>query len=359
MSAPPREPTPTPMPPQLDTPAATPESPESSDPNEKESARMLLSRVAEAVYWTGRYLERAEATARIIKVHTELFLDLPKAAGVTWTPLLAITGSATPFEELYDSTDNEEDIVCFLAADGRNSSSIVASLARARENMRTTRPVFPRELWEALNNLYLITIENCEDAVPRRSRLAWLDALLADCQRLSGTMAGTMSHDDAYAFLSIGRYLERADMTTRVLDVRAGTLTSAGDELRPYADLTWMSVLKSLSAYQMYRRKVQSRVRGADALQFLLQDPQFPRSVEHCLIEVSRYLLELPNHEHPMTAAAGAQVLVGDAKVKSLAWDGLHDYTDALQVQLDAVHELVATTYFGTSASTQVMLASA
>jgi uncharacterized alpha-E superfamily protein len=319
---------------------------------------MLLSRVAEAVYWTGRYLERAETTARILKVHTELFLDLPRSAGVGWSPLLAITGSHDHFDELYPST-NEEDVVCFLAADGRNAGSIVASLAAARENIRTTRPVFPRELWEALNNLYLLTVENCEDAVPRRSRLAWLEGVLADCARLCGTMEGTMSHDDAYSFLRIGRHLERADMTTRVLDVRASTLTSAGEDLRPYADITWMSVLKSLSAYQMYRRKVQSRVRGADVLKFLLQDSQFPRSIDHCLIEISRSLLELPRHESAMAACAEAEVHVNDAKVQALAWDGLHDYTDTLQVHLDTLHGLLSDTYFQADEATVAMLATA
>jgi uncharacterized alpha-E superfamily protein len=323
---------------------------------------MLLSRAAEAVYWTGRYLERAESTARIIKVHTELYLDLPRSAGLGWDPLLAITGSAEEHEALYpraDKVSSEEDIVSFLTADSRNPSSIVASLAAARENMRTTRPIFPRELWEALNNLFLLTSENSEEAVPRRTRLRWLDGVLADCQRLTGVMAGTMSHDDAYSFLRIGRHIERADMTTRVLDVRAGEMAAGGEDLRPFTDLTWMSVLKSLSAYQMYRRKVQSRVTGPDALRFLLQDPQFPRSVEYCLVGISRLLLELPRHEAAMATCAAAETLVADAKVKALAWDGLHEYVDDLQLELDTLHGHLAETYFTVDAPAQVMLATA
>jgi len=335
----------------------------SAEPPHQEASDMLLSRAAEAVYWTGRYLERAESTARIIKVHTELYLDLPRSAGLGWDPLLAITGSAEGYEDLYppkrDQVSHEEDIVCFLTADSRNHSSIVASLAAARENMRTTRPIFPRELWEALNNLFLLTSENAEEAVPRRTRLRWLDDVLADCQRLTGVMAGTMSHDDAYSFLRIGRHVERADMTTRVLDVRAGALAEAGDDLRPYTDLTWMSVLKSLAAYQMYRRKVQSRVTGPEALRFLLQDPQFPRSVEYCLVGISRLLLELPRHEAAMATCAAAEALVADAKVKALAWDGLHEYVDELQLMLDTLHGNLSETYFKVEAPAQVMLATA
>jgi uncharacterized alpha-E superfamily protein len=344
------------------TATAAPTPPTPPDPSaDHEEPRMLLSRAAEAVYWTGRYLERAESTARIIKVHTELFLDLPKAAGVGWSPLLGITGSIDGFERLYTTADRatEEDVVCFLAADSRNPGSIVSSLAQARANIRATRPIFPRELWEGLNQLYLLTVETCDDAVPRRSRLSWLETLLGDCQRLTGTMAGAMSHDDAYSFMRIGRHIERADMTARVLEVRAGVLTGVGDELLPYADVTWMSVLKSLCAYQMYRRQVQSRVRGADALRFLLQDPQFPRSVEHCLIEITHCLQELPRHEAALASCADAKALVADARVKTLAWDGLTDYTDELQVRLDELHTVMSDLYFRADHTTQVMLATA
>lgn len=324
---------------------------------------MLLSRAAEAAYWTGRYLERAESTARIVKVHTELYLDLPRSAGMSWDPLLAITGSTADFDARYHRRDGaasaEEDIVCFLTADSRNPSSVVASLAAARENVRTTRPVFPRELWEALNTLFLVASENAEEAVPRRTRLRWLDEVVADCQRLTGIMAGTMSDDDAHSFLRIGRHIERADMTTRVLDVRAGEMAVGGDDLRPYSDLTWMSVLKSLAAYQMYRRKVQSRVTGPEALGFLLQDPQFPRSVECCLVGMARLLLELPRHEAAMATCAAAETLVADAKVRALAWDGMHEYVDDLQLGLDALHASLADTYFVSEAPARVMLATA
>jgi len=307
---------------------------------------MLLSRVAETVYWAGRYLERAEGTARIIKVHTEQFLDMPKEAASGWEPLLAITGSREEFAELHPEA-TEEHVLQFLVADPENPSSILAALAQSRENMRTTRPVFPREAWEALNGLYLQAAETSEDAVPRRRRLAWLDTVIADCQRLTGLLVGCMSQDEAYLFLRIGRHVERSDMTTRVLDVQAGTLLAQrGGDLDAYSDMGWMSVLKSLSAYQMYRRKVQTRVRGAEVLRFLLQDPQFPRSVEHSLTKISVSMLELADHDAPMARCAAAQQLVEEAKVRSLAFEGLHDYVDELQQRIGAIHESVGATYF-------------
>lgn len=307
---------------------------------------MLLSRVAEAVYWTGRYLERAESTARVVKVHTELYLDLPKAAGLGWAPLLAVTGSAEPFSERYVEV-SEEHVVDFLVCDGDNPGSIVSSLAMTREDMRTTRAIFPREAWEALNRLYLWAGETCDDTVQRRHRLEWMDRVIADCQRLTGLLSGTMSHDDAYSFLRIGKQIERADMTTRVLDVRAGTLMAVPPEqIGPYADVTWMSVLKSLAGYQMYRRKVQSRVKGSEVLRFLLQDPSFPRSVARSLSQISHYLDGLSNHDKAMALCSSAQAAVDGARVRSLAWDGLHDYVDDLQEQFGELHEELARTYF-------------
>jgi uncharacterized alpha-E superfamily protein len=321
---------------------------------------MLLSRVAEAVYWTGRYLERAEGTARLVQVHTELFVDLPRAAGVNWTPLLVVTGSTVPFAELYtDDANAEDDVVRFLTVDGRNAGAVVGSLERARANLRIARPVFPRELWEGLNRLYLLSVEDAEQAVPRRSRVAWLETVISECQRLTGITSGSMSHDEAYAFLRIGRHVERADMTTRVLDVCAATFFHAEEQLRPYADVTWMSVLKSLSAYQTYRRRTQSRIRGADALAFLLRDPQFPRSVEHCLIDISRSLVDLPHHDAALALCADAEALVADAMVQAMDWRGLHRYADRLQRELANLHEALVATYFGTAALPASALASA
>ena len=166
-----------------------------------------------------------------------------------------------------------------------------------------------------------------------------------------------MSHDDTYAFLVIGRDLERADMTTRVLDVQAGILIGQSDGASPYADLMWMGVLRSLSAHQMFRRIAGPMVSGPAALRFLLRDPQFPRSVERCLIEISRALLELCRHNDPMAGCAEVQQLLERADLDSLGGDGpsaaaLHDYADRLQQGLGRLHELLVTTYFQMEPST-------
>ena len=168
---------------------------------------MLLSRVAESVYWAGRYIERANSTARLVHVHTELFLDLPKAAGVGWAPLLAVTGSGDVFSPRHTRT-NEEKVVNFLAAGAEHQGSVVASIAQAHANLRVTQAVVPSEAWAVLDQLHLWATKTRHEAVDRRTRLAWTARLISQCQLFSGVLEGTMSHDDTYAFLQIGRGLE-------------------------------------------------------------------------------------------------------------------------------------------------------
>jgi uncharacterized alpha-E superfamily protein len=323
---------------------------------------MLLSRVAESVYWAGRYLERAEATARLVHVHTELFLDLPKAAGIGWTPLLALTGSGEAFRDRQPEI-SEEQVVDFLATGADHEGAIVASIARAHANLRVTQAVLPIEAWEVLNELHLWASQTCHRAVDRRTRLAWTNQLIRQCQLLSGLLEGTMSHDDAYAFLEIGRGLERADMTTRILDVQAGILLGQHDGASAYADLTWLGVLRSLSAHQMFRRTVGSSVSGPAALQFLLRDQQLPRSVERCLIEISRALLELSRHHQPMAACAAIQQMLERTDLDSPEGEGptataLHEYSNRLQDGFAALHEQLVATYFQMKPSTSTVLLS-
>jgi uncharacterized alpha-E superfamily protein len=299
---------------------------------------MLLSRVAESVYWSGRYLERAEATARMVKMHTELFVDLPKVAGLGWSPLLAITGTGEAFVR-QRRPPTEEAVVRFLAADLDNAGSIRSSVARARSNVRVSRVIFPESAWQVVNELHHFVNDTNLEAVTRRSRLAWMDSVMRHCQLLAGLLDGVMNHDEGYSFLEIGRYLERADMTTRVLQVQSEILmTAPGSANSPYADITWMGVLQSLGAGQMYRRAVCGGASGPDALRFLLRDPRFPRSVEHCLTGMARSLLELPRCQEPMAGCADVQELLESVAVDDLAVADLLDYVEELQVGIAQLH---------------------
>src|SRR4029077_1485204 len=127
-----------------------------------------------------------------------------------------------------------------------NAGSIVASIAQARHDLRTTRAMLPSSAWHVLNQLHLWAMDTRADSVDRRTRATWMGEVIARCQLLCGLVSGTMSHDECYSFLEVGRLVERADMTTRVLDVQAGILMrQLGEDADPYADVTWMSVLRS------------------------------------------------------------------------------------------------------------------
>jgi uncharacterized alpha-E superfamily protein len=318
---------------------------------------MLLSRVAECLYWGGRYLERAEAMARLIKVHTELYLDLPLSANVGWSPLLAVTGTSDGFRGGLRAAE-EEDVIYFLAADANNPGSIIASIAQARRDLRPTQAMLPAHAWHVLNQLHTSSVDSAEDAVDRRTRLVWMDEVMERCQLLVGLMTGTMSHDDCYSFLEVGRLLERADMTTRVLDVQAGILLrQLGEGAEPYADVTWMSVLRALAAAQSFRRASAIGAPGPEALRFLLKDPRFPRSVEHCLIGLSRALIELPRSERPMAGCARLQTALEDVDLATLVAIGLHDFVDLLQLGIAELHDQLCETYFRAPANSSVLAA--
>jgi uncharacterized alpha-E superfamily protein len=181
--------------------------------------------------------------------------------------------------------------------------------------------------------------------------------VVSQCQLFTGSLAGTMYHDESYAFLEIGRFIDRADMTTRVLDVQSEILLGQGaDPVKPYADVTWMNVLRSLNTRQRFLHQSHAGASGPEALRFLLKDPRFPRSVEHCLTAVSRCLLELPAHNEPMAGCAAVQSQLEDADVSRLALTGLHEFTDGLQRAISHLHDLVTGTYFDTTRSGSAML---
>lgn len=318
---------------------------------------MLLSRLAENIYWAGRYLERAEDTARLVKVHTELFMDLPRSVSVGWTPLLAVTGTGEAYadhlhngKQLVGATE-ELRVVAFLTTAEDNASSILSCLSAARQNLRSVRAMIPRSAWEQVNQTYLGTRDSAAQATPRRSRTSWATDVIRDVQTASGIFDGTMSHDQAYAFLQIGRFLERADMTTRVLDVQAQVLLDeTGEGSRAYADVTWMAVLKSVSAMQMFRRVARAGVSGSRALNFLLTDVQFPRSVAHSLAELNRRLFELPRSELAIEATSAARGRVSqadlDVHLKAMAPAELHDFMDHLQTDIGLIHDAACETWF-------------
>jgi uncharacterized alpha-E superfamily protein len=312
---------------------------------------MLLSRVAERVYWQARYLERAENVARLLHVFSALQLDLPKGTKLGWQTLVQITGHEEQFVEKYKQ-ENERNVVRFLLAE-RNGISLVDMLAFARENARTTREIMPTEAFELINGLYYFARDNAEAGISRAERNEILDQIVSRAQQIGGLMAGTMSRDEAYSFVRLGRSLERADMTTRIVDVDSQKLMpeleveDAEPEARePYENILWMNVLRSSSAYQMYRQHVRERINGEDVVRFLLQNEQLPRSAAHNLTTMTKVLRNLPNSNKVNWQVNKTRKLVRDADVNRLLRRGLVRHLDSAQKEISQVHFKIADTWF-------------
>ena len=306
----------------------------------------MLSRVAQRIYWLGRYVERSESTARLAGVYSDLFLDLPKGTGLGWRTVLDINGAAQAFINSGGDPDDAADMVRFIIADANNPASLFSSLRQARENARGTRDIIPMEAWRLLNELYLQARDQLPDAVRQRNRRRILADVVRRCQTFNGLMSGTMSHGEAFQFGCMGTYLERADMTTRIIDVAAALLMSGRDELKPYDNTLWMAVLRSLSAYQMYRQHVRRRVNGPDVIRFLLTDPQFPRSVDYCLGEVRTAVKSLPRNEVAERRCTEVVGELGKLDADRLDPAKLHEFVDRLQLAFAGVDSDIFRTWF-------------
>lgn len=273
----------------------------------------LLSRNADRIFWAARYLERAEDTARLVQEFGELFDDMPgddpQENAFRWAPLLAVCGDRT----LLAKEASEREVVDALVCDPDDDGSVAHCVAAARANLRTTREVLPREAWHTVNDLSMFVADEVARARDRRFRGHVLGRVANDSRRLDGILTSSMTRDAAWQMWRMGRYLERADMTTRVVGVRAAALMAQAatpdepsDALR-YDEVQWMGVLKSLSALQMYQRSTRGAIEASKVVQFLLFDNNFPRSVRFCLDEIDRCLDQLTRTDSVRVAVAEAR----------------------------------------------------
>jgi uncharacterized alpha-E superfamily protein/transglutaminase-like putative cysteine protease len=318
--------------------------------------------MAEAVYWAGRYLERAEDTARIVQVHGETHIDLPVGEDVGWAPLVEIAGTSFAYEERRarlgaavsrapgTKWEAEARVIAFVLTDRDNPSSILASIASARANLRHARPVVPREVWELCNELWLAVSPEAKSVESRDRRVRWLQRVIDEIQRINGVMLGTMRRDEALAFFRMGQHLERAEITCRVLAVRADSAVP-GPSHDVYNEVHQMALLRSLASYQPFRRAMPARRDAASTLRFLLQDEAFPRAVCACLTELRDLVKSLPHNEPILAACTDTAVLVADAPVAQSTSRGLRAFLAELQPAIGNLHDHIEASFFAPVAS--------
>ena len=310
----------------------------------------MLSRNAERVYWLGRYIERTEDTARMLKAFTQVMLDIPKNKKISWDMLLKILSSDHSFFKLYDEV-SEHNVICFLLADERNPSSIRSSVKAARENARTSRDIIPLEGWEMLNDLNLLVKQSSDKATHRRYRYQFLSEVIARSQQFNGMIASSLSRNQAYDFFQMGGFLERADMTTRILDVAAGILLRRHIDVSAHDSLIWLEILKSQNAVLMYRSANGPAINPKSILYFILCRNDFPRSIKYCLEEMKSFATTLPDNSNFFVSWEDLNNKLNENlnlfdKSTEINPEQLHIFFDDIQKRLINLHNNIADTWF-------------
>jgi uncharacterized alpha-E superfamily protein len=311
----------------------------------------MLSRVADSIFWMSRYIERAENVARFIDVNMQLAMDVG-SDGVTpaqqWAPLVITTGDHELFTELYGEPDQRKAIE-FLTFDERNPNSILSCLRVARENARTVREMISSSMWEELNKFFLMVraAKGTTDLVDSGYDF-FMQVKLAS-HLLEGITVATMSHGEAWHFARMGRLLERADKTSRILDVKYYTLLpTVADVGTPLDTVQWSALLESASALEMYRKRF-GRIVPVNVADFLILDREFPRAIHFCLIKAEDSLLSITGGQHGRFRTLAEKRLgrlrshLDYTQIGEIIDQGLHEFVDTFQIQLneagDAIHE--------------------
>ena len=311
----------------------------------------MLSRVADSIFWMSRSIERAQNVARFINVNLKLSIELGAAAHNQWSPLIYTTGDQEKFEELYGEY-NQRNVIDFLAFDSNNGNSIISCLRSARENARTVREMISSMMWEELNKFFLSVRAAANDQTIFDSPYEFFNQIILASHLLEGITDGTMSHGEPWHFAHLGRMLERADKTSRILDVKYFILLpSVGDVGTNIDTIQWGALLESASALEMYRKR-HGRISPEDVAEFLILDREFPRAMHHCLIEAEKSLNAIFGRRDDRVFNAAEQRLgrlradVNYSQIREIIDGGLHEFIDDFQTKLNAVGAAIHQTFF-------------
>jgi uncharacterized alpha-E superfamily protein len=307
----------------------------------------LLARYAECLFWMARFVERAENLARIIEVH-----ETYARAARDWYTIVQLNADVEAFAKTRQPATARK-IIAFYLADRENPSSIFSTIKNARENGRTLRPLISTEMWVQLNVFYnrLAAIDDRELTPGALSPL--LNDIKQQCQTFTGITEGTFYRDQAWHFYRLGRYIERADQTTRLLDSKYYVLMRDTDVANMVNTGQWLALLRAASGYHAFRLLHQSDLTPWRIASFLLFNPSFPRSVFLCVREVdaavtglkSRYNLRGGND-----VAEGLdqlRAILGTRSIEEVLAGGLHEFIDFIQRYLIAITDRLGAAFFG------------
>ena len=311
----------------------------------------MLSRVADSIYWVSRYIERAENVARFIDANFNMILDLPIGSFDQWEPLVNTTGDRELFFERYEAA-TKDNVIQFLTFDAEYQNSIKSCLGLARENARSIREFISSEMWEQINKFYLMM--NSKDSMDRAAEEphAFFTDIMMAGYLFAGITDATMSHGDGWHFCRLGRMLERADKTSRILDVKYFiVLPSVSHVGSLFDNIQWSALLRSTSAFEMYRKR-HGRISPDQIVDFLVLDREFPRSIHHCIIEAEESMRAISGTPTGMFRNPAEQRLgqlraeLDYTNAHEIIAGGLHEFPDSLQIKLNLISEAIFEIFF-------------
>ena len=308
---------------------------------------ILLSRVAERLCWLARYLERAQATARLTKSFTHLIMDLPIGQSPAWDVLIQTFDAEEAFGQRYNA-NSETNVMRYLLALNDSTTSIPYSVLSARENVRTTRGVLSDDIWEHVNELYLYVQEHASQSVARRNRYEFLDEVIERTQLIFSAFQHSLNRDHVHRFITMGRVIERADMATRILDTGAKAIHKLGQNAKSVESLLWGNVLESQLALSAYRRSFGPVIDRNTTATFLLQSLKFPNSVAFGLNDMIELLAPLPTSQPALRTVRAANKELDRFNVAQANVEQLHEFIDTFQLRIIEIDAIIRQTWFNT-----------
>lgn len=312
----------------------------------------MLSRVADSLYWMGRYLERSENIARFLDVNWHLTLDLALMQQSHWSALVQVTGDDEVYRESYPDY-SRENVIRFLTIDPGYANSIYSCLHNARENARAVRDLIPIEMWELLNVFFhVIEREAKNPGDVFENPYTFCDEVKKRNLMISGLADDAWDHDEAWLFFSLGRMLERADKTSRILDVKYFVLLPHLQDVGAIVDVVqWSALLKATSSFQAFRHR-HGKMSPETVASFMLMSHNFPRSVLYCLTEAQKCLHEITGTRIGYFSSNAEKLLgqlcadISFVTIEDIFETGLHEFTDRLQYKINQVDQAVFKTFF-------------
>ena len=312
----------------------------------------MLSRVANTFYWMVRYVERADNLSRLIDVNQQLLLDSERLDSDRlrgfWQPIILSTGDEEAFNTLYDKAGSAE-VIRFLTDDRRNPNSIISCISLARENARTVRDQLSDELWEEINALYLFTQSDDANSLIAADPARYYQKVRRSAETFLGIASSTISRNEAWDFMDLGRQLERADKTTRFLDV-ASYLPEGSEGVETSGILHWSAILRSCGALGAYRG-LNRPINARGVVDFLMFSKDFPRSVRFCIEKADISLHRIsgtPRGTFSNEAEREIGRLLADlnfSTIEEAFANGLHGYLDGLQERFNRIGGAIFESY--------------